>query len=221
MQLSEPTTLITDYLLAVVAFAYGGRLAGGPPGAASVTRRLWAAAFLCCGAAALAGGTVHGFTLALTPLGRAVLWKGFQVVSGLAGALLAAGVALGALRGSRARAALVVIGGKLVAFLAVVARDDSTLAVVVDAAGTVALVLGMAAAVARDRARWRPWLLVALLTTAIALVVQRQTFSWSGWFNQNDACHLILTAALWPFYRAGLRLADLDAGACLEPRIEG
>ena len=27
--------------------------------------------------------------------------------------------------------------------------------------------------------------------------------------NHNDLCHVLQTAALWPFYRAGLRLRDL------------
>jgi hypothetical protein len=31
-----------------------------------------------------------------------------------------------------------------------------------------------------------------------------------GPFNHNDVCHVIQTVALWPFYRAGLRLRDRE-----------
>ena len=46
MTISEPSTLLTDYLLAAVAFALGARLWAGAATAAAIARRLWAAAFL-------------------------------------------------------------------------------------------------------------------------------------------------------------------------------
>ena len=104
--ISEPTTLLTDYLLAAVAIALGARLAAAATG--SRPRQLWAVAFAIGGCAALAGGTVHGLRAWLDPLLTAWLWQCALLGSALAGALLLAGAALNGLRGGALRLALVV-----------------------------------------------------------------------------------------------------------------
>ena len=40
-----------------------------------------------------------------------------------------------------------------------------------------------------------------------SLLVERTNVS-PGLFSHNDVCHVLLTAALWPFYRIGFGLRD-------------
>jgi hypothetical protein len=51
------------------------------------------------------------------------------------------------------------------------------------------------------------WLVLALGLSAASLLVEKTGVSL-GPFNHNDVCHVLLTAALWPFYRIGLGLRD-------------
>ena len=47
----------------------------------------------------------------------------------------------------------------------------------------------------------------SIIAPAAGLVVQRSGLA-AGLLNHNDICHVLQTAALWPFYRAGLLLRD-------------
>ena len=91
MNVSEPATLATDYALAMVAGVLGVRLARGAPSGAD-GRRLWAAAFVAGAAAALAGGTVHGFRASLLPAVCEGLWGACLVGVGVADGLVLAGI---------------------------------------------------------------------------------------------------------------------------------
>jgi uncharacterized protein DUF6962 len=68
----------------------------------------------------------------------------------------------------------------------------------------VALIAGSAAG--RD-ALLQPMALGLALVGA-GLIVQRGGWALHTHFNHNDVAHVLMTAALWPFYRAGLRLRN-------------
>ena len=210
MPLSEPTTLVSDWVLAAVAVALGVRLgrAGGPGRRA---RRLWAAAFLAGAAGALAGGSVHGFAGALSPLAHAVLWKTVLVAVGLAGSLVLAGAVLAAFGGACRTLLLAGAAGQLAAYLAVVATSDDIQNAVWNGALTILAVLAVALATASRDARRLGWILLGLGLSAAGLAAQRAGVAASI-LNHNDVCHVLQTAALWPFYRAGRQLHDHGHG---------
>jgi hypothetical protein len=99
MSLTEPTTMLTDYLLTVLAAAFAISLrhrAGNCDRTQSNPFRdrsagLWPLAFGVTALAALAGGTAHGFRLYLGELGHARVW---QLTVGLI--VLSAGLIMGA-----------------------------------------------------------------------------------------------------------------------------
>ena len=205
MSLSEPATLLTDCLLATVAGALGVRLARDAPFRLD-GRRLWAAAFLAGAVAALAGGTVHGFRGSLPPAVRAGLWVTYLFGVGLADGLLLFGIVVATLRGALLRTGLAVTAAKLAFYLAIVTRSGLTRDAVGDAAVTILLLLALALAAARRDPHLLGWMLLAMGIAAVGLAVQVSGLAPYPWFNHNDACHVILAAALLPFYRAGLRL---------------
>jgi hypothetical protein len=202
--ISEPTTLLTDYLLAAVAIGLGARLATAATG--SRPRQLWAVAFAIGGCAALAGGTVHGLRAWLDPLLTAWLWQCALLGSALAGSLLLAGAALNALRGGALRLALVAIAAKLVVELALIGGSGLARDAVWAGAVSVVLLLALTLSRARTDPESLGWLLLGLALAGAGLAVQAARLTLHPHFNHNDACHVLLTAALWPFYRAGLRL---------------
>lgn len=206
MSISEPSTLLTDYLLAATAIGLGVRLGAASTPSGSRARQLWAVAFLVGAAAAIAGGTVHGFRASLDPLVRAWLWQWALLGSALAGALLLAGVALSALRGGPLRLALGVVAAKLVVELAVIAGSGLTRDAVWAGAATIVLLLALTLLRARTDPAPLGWLLLGLALAAAGLAVQAARLTLHAHFNHNNFCHVLLTVALWPFYRAGLRL---------------
>jgi hypothetical protein len=209
--ISEPTTLLTDYLLAALALWLGARLAEASSRTGSWPQRLWAVAFGVAAAAAAAGGTVHGLRAVLGPLTRGFLWQCALLGSALAGALLVAGVAQNLLEGAVRRLALAAVAALLAVELVWISRAGLTRDAVW--AGGVAIVLLLALTLLKARTDKAPlgWLLLGLALAGAGLAVQAARVSPHPHFNHNDLCHVLLTAALWPFYRAGLCLGPQPA----------
>lgn len=207
MHLSEPTTLVSNWLLAAVAVALGARLHRTGAGEERRAQRLWAAAFLAGAAGALAGGVVHGFGASLSPVAHTVFWKIALVGSGLAGSLILTGTALATLGGTWRGALLAGAAGQLAVYLALVSGSDDVRHAVWNAAVTIFVILALALATAFRDSRRLAWILLALGLSAAGLAAQRAGVA-TAILNHNDVCHVLQTAALWPFYRAGLRLHD-------------
>ena len=208
MTISEPSTLLTDYLLAAVAFALGARLWVGAATAAAGARRLWAAAFLAGGAAAAAGGTVHGFRTSLAPSLEKALWSGCLMAAALAGALLVAGAACHVLQGAGRSSVLVGVTLVLIVQLGVLFVEPVTRHAVWAGAFWIAALLALVASSAAGRGALLAPLALGLALVGAGLVVQRAGWGLHAHFNHNDVAHVLMTAALWPFYRAGLRLRN-------------
>ncbi len=211
MTISEPTTLVSDWVLAAVAVALGRLLLRKGAGDRARARRLWGAAFLAGAAAAFSGGIVHGFAASLTPLGHDVLWKIVLVGIGVASSLILAGTVVATLAGRRRSAALAAAAGQLAIYLGLVSVSNDVRLAIWNGAATIVVVLVLAlAAASRDPGRLG-FLLLGLGLAAAGLVAQRAGVS-IGILNHNDISHVLETLALWPFYRAGLRLVDRGPG---------
>jgi hypothetical protein len=193
-----------------VAAALGLRLYRAGCGEARA-RRLWALAFLAGATGALAGGAVHGFAASLSPLAHAVLWKTTLTAVGMAGTLLLAGAVLAAIGGAWRRLFLAAAAVQLAAYLALVSTSDDVRNAVWNGALTIVALVAVVLATARRDPRRAGWVLLGLGLSAAALVAHRAGLAASV-LNHNDVCHVLQTAALWPFYRAGRRLQDHDPG---------
>jgi hypothetical protein len=89
---TEPVTMLTDYALAVLCAVLGFSLASRSSRAGGRSVLLWLAAFFTTAAAAVAGGTAHGFRI---PLGDSwsILWRVTVLSIAVSAALwIAAGV---------------------------------------------------------------------------------------------------------------------------------
>lgn len=98
MVISEPATVLTDYLITLAcswfAFRLYRRRAIRPV-------RLWAAGFLSVAGAALAGGTFHGFAGVLPARLISLLWNSTILLIGLAAGLMIAGTYVAAMGAGR------------------------------------------------------------------------------------------------------------------------
>ena len=202
MTITEPATLITDYLLAVFTLALAWRLFAAARSSHSMSQWWWAIAFLATAVAGIAGGTVHGFRLVLPERVTAALWilalealvvAAFAVVRGtLAGSQLTGAATRGA---SWIAAVLYTAYGLWVA--------TSPRFVFAIAAYGVALVM----LVAFKLIAWRTdrhaprWMIAGVAVSALAAAVQQSGWSLHEYFNHNDLYHVIQAAGVWLLYR--------------------
>ncbi len=105
MNISEPTTMLTDYGLGILCLIWGWKLLG-PKDRRSVAEALWARAFFTTGVAALLGGTVHGFTWIFPETLILGMWRGTLYLTGIAGFFMLAAVVLDSLPGIISRLAV-------------------------------------------------------------------------------------------------------------------
>lgn len=178
MNVHEPMTLATDYLLTIAAAVFAAKLWR--------SNRMWALAFVFTGLGSFLGGTWHG----LLPVPW--LWKLTVLSIGIASFFLLAG---------SARALQIVAVVKLVAYSAWVIFFDDGFEWVIADYGITLLLVGAAAIVRRDASM--KWIVGSIAVSVIGAVVQQQGIAPHRHFNHNDLYHVIQLVALWLLYRGG------------------
>lgn len=196
----EPDVALTDYALTLESGAFAWLLARR--GAA---RRGWSVLFFASvAAAALLGGTVHGFFPGDGGLG-ALLWRATLLATGLT---TLAAWALGARLALSPSAARVVTGAavlQLVAYAVVVLAVTDEFRVAVVNYVPAAVALGVALAVARRRTRARPALVGALGVGVLlggSWVLVKQVALHPVYLTHNAVYHVIEAVALAMLYHA-------------------
>jgi hypothetical protein len=207
--IAEPTTTLTDYLLALLGFGLAARLLPRARGAAAVA--CWAAALATMGLAAALGGTLHGFGPGLGESGRAALWLASYHAIGAANFALAAGASIAAVHGTPRRLLLVLLALRLFAYTLLLTRQRDFRYVIYDYALTLGLLLALSFA-RRLREGAGPWLRAGVAVCFAGALIQRGGVSLHAHFNHNDLFHVVQMVGAWLLYRAGRLLRDAEPG---------
>jgi hypothetical protein len=206
---TEPMTVATNAVLAVLAFVFAVRLAYQPAAEGSAARGCLAAAMLATGFAALIGAFAHGADPARDATLRARSWRGALYATGFIGAASVASVAFFAARASTRSAILAFAGIKLLVFIVRVTPHPEFRVAAADYGGALAIVLvGAAYETFRRQAPGMVWLIVGVLVSLVAGIVQARRLALHRHFNHNDLYHVVQMAALYAFYRGGALLVD-------------
>ena len=206
---TEPMTVGTNMVLAVLAFMIAVRLANRSVVQGSAAAEWLAAAMAATGLAALIGALAHGTDPARDEALRARFWRGALYTTGLIGAATVACVAFFAARGMTRTAILAFAGIKLVVFLYRVARQPEFRVAAADYGAALAIMLvGAAYEMFRRRAPGMTWLIAGVLVSLVAAIVQARRLALHRHFNHNDLYHVIQMFALYAFYRGGAVLVD-------------
>ena len=192
MTISEPTTVLTDYLLAGVAAWLALPLFRG----AGKSRKLWSCAFICLALAALLGGTWHGF------LKSDALWKATLLAAGGASFGMVAGSAVASFSG-RGRDLLIALASiKLLVYCVWMLCHDEFIYVVIDTGIAFLILLGL------HLWRFNGWIVAGVAVSIAAALVQAGGLKLHEHFNHNDLYHVIQLGAIVLFYRGARRLTD-------------
>jgi hypothetical protein len=209
MNISEPMTLFTDYLLAGLVFWLGVRLQAVWRHSGQQAVRCWAVGFHASAAAALAGGSYHGFLPYLEGLPAFLLWKFTVFAVGLAALFLFSGAVLATLSGASRNWLLALAGLKFIAYAAWMSAHDDFRFVIYDYAPALlgVFLLATHAALAR-REPFAPWLIGGVIVSFAAAGIQASGLALHRHFNHNDLYHVVQMGAFWLLYQGGLRLRD-------------
>jgi Family of unknown function (DUF6962) len=199
--MTEPDVTLTDYFLALEAALLGLLVWKGH--ASENLRMPFVLFFGSTAAAALIGGTVHGFFAGATTAASVALWRATLIALGLTAfaawmigsrMLLAPGTA-NAVR----LAAAVVLAFYVVIVVAV--DDRFWVAIVHYLPPTLVMLAAFAAAAFRTRSSSAFSGLMGMILTLVAAVVQQgQIALHPVYFNHNALYHAIQAIALWLIY---------------------
>ena len=205
--ISEPMTLVTDWVLAAVGGVLGWRLHHDAQG--DRARTCWALAFGALAVSAFLGGAHHGFASVMSRAVYDLSWKVTVLAIGLFSFGMMAGSILATARGTVRTVLLAFAGIQLAAYTAWMLGHDEYRYVVLDSAIAMLMLLllhGWSAAVRRDEASF--WVLAAIAVSAAAALVQYHRVTLHEHFNHNDLYHVIQIAGVALFYRGGKLLRD-------------
>lgn len=209
MLFSEPTTMATDYALAVLCGFFAWRLwkVGWRDAQTSVCS--WAAGFVCFGVASLAGGTFHGFSTLFSEPILQELWKLTVYAIGLASFFLLTGIFNACLGPSVRRFAMLMAYVQLIIYVLWMATHNDFRYVIYEYAFTNLGILALQCyADATRRAGSVPWLAGGVLVSFAAAVIQISGVALHQHFNHNDLYHVVQAAGMYLFYRGALVLND-------------
>lgn len=212
MTISEPMTLLTDYLLGALVLFFAVRLGTAGRRSSQMSVRLWSLAFYASAAAALAGGTYHGFLPYLEGPAALLLWKITVYAVGAAGFSLLVAAVIAAFAGRSRRCLLGLAGLKFLLYAAWMATHNDFRFVIYDyAPSLLAVLLLQIHGAFRRRQSSAPWLIGGILVSFIAAGVQRSGLLLHEHFNHNDLYHVIQMGAFWLLFRGGMLLRDRES----------
>ena len=202
MKISEPTTLFTDYALAVLTLLWGIRLFRTGQQSKQTSTLLWGLGFLATASASLWGGTFHGFRPHLGEALAVVLWKMSVYSVGFASFFMLSAIVLICVKHSWLPWALGVVALKFLVFAIWMMSHSEFRFVVYDYASAmmVILLLQIHAGMSR-RAKSAVWIVGGVLIGLAGGVIQMKNFYLHEYFNHNDLFHVLQMAAFYLFYR--------------------
>jgi hypothetical protein len=207
--LAEPTTVLTNVVLAIVAFVLAGRLGYQASLEGAAAGACLAGGFIATGVAAAFGATAHGLDPVVDAHLRARFWKGALYTLGLSSVSVIASVAFFTARGTARSAFFTFAFIKFIVFVLVVMRKPEFRVAAVDYGAALAVLLvGACYALIRWHQPGATWLIAGVVVSLIAGLVQAFRVSPHRWFNQNDLFHVIEIVALYFFFRGGSLLVD-------------
>ena len=199
MSIHEPATLATDYLLALLGFAGGFWLGEG----AGPAQRWWRRALWLSGAAALVGGTYHGFGPSMGESAAGLVWRATLLLLVLTAATMGMTLVTACLPPARQQVGTAIVWIKS-SGCAVLAMVQPIFLIAILDYGLTMLALAAAALFVR-----RPWSLPMVAGVAFSIlgaVVQQAGWAPAHHFNHNDLFHVIQAIAIGFFFQAGRRL---------------
>jgi hypothetical protein len=207
--ISEPATLVTDYLLGTLSEVCGVWLLGQNRALRQRCITLWAMALMAAALGSYAGGTYHGFQHAIGPRTAGVLWKVTTLSMGAASFLLLAAAFTAACAGQLRHWLIGAAAAKFAMYAVWMLGHDDFRYVIYDYGSTLVILLLL---VITERTAGagghRAYIASGILVSIAAAAVQQSGVRLHRHFNHNDVMHVVQMGGVWLLYRGGSGLRD-------------
>ncbi len=199
MEFHEPMTLLTDYALGLLSGILAIRMANR---GIEATRVYWTAALAASAAAAILGGTYHGFLPWLPSLSSNVLWKATLWSIGCASYCVVIATIRIHLVAQWQKVFQAAAFVKLALFTVIIFWEDAFLIAIIDysIAFGLALVLHWKAWIRKQNQAAR-WITCGILVSFSGAGIQALGLAPHQNFNHNDLYHVIQMIGTWMLYR--------------------
>jgi len=209
MQIAEPTTMVTDYILGAFSLWAGLRVLGAARAAGHKAQGYWGISFIVAGLGAFVGGSMHGFRPMMTEEQATVLWLATLGSAALASCLMLFAVGEDRLSTLGRRILLPLAAVKLILVLIANFLLKIFIVAILDYGSSMLFVL-IVYAWSYNRRHDRAALLICagVIISFIAAGVQMSGFTLHEHFNYNDLFHVIQIVAMYLFYRGTMALSE-------------
>jgi Family of unknown function (DUF6962) len=204
LTITEPTTLLTDYLLATECLTLGVLLYKRSENERPIL--LWSISFFAIGLAAAAGGTYHGFVQSLDVPISSALWKITLYSIGISTFCMLFGMILAALKGKIRTAFLILAAIQFLAFAVLITRSYEYKYVIHDYVPAMAVILALC--IYRLNKPYAIWIIAGILISFAAAGIQLSGLTLHKNFNHNDLYHVVQMIAMYLLYRGGTLLGE-------------
>ncbi|MCX6539050.1 MAG: hypothetical protein NT151_08975 [Acidobacteria bacterium] len=209
MQIAEPMTMATDYVMGAVALALAIRVFRQGESEGQMAMRLWATALVMTAVAALVGGSYHGFIEMLPPRVATWMWTLTLAATGFGSAALLAAAAVAGTGGVFRRVLVWIVIVKLACYLFWISSHSDFLIVIVDySSALVGVVLLAWLTRPSGLTNAAGWITAGVGVSVVAALIQVLRIAPHPQFNHNDLFHVVQTGALYLLYRGGLLMRD-------------
>ncbi|MCH8019341.1 hypothetical protein IH785_05720 [candidate division KSB1 bacterium] len=209
MQITEPTTMITDYLLGLFTVILAVRLFKLNENQQENSIRLWGGALAATAIAAFLGGTSHGFALHFSDFAKTAIWKATVYSIGLASFFMLSGTLFAAVANPLRKLLLGLVLLKFLIYAGWMVSHDEFKYVIFDyAPAMLGVVLLQLYAYSKWKHKSAVWLISGVLISFAAAGIQMSGFTLHQHFNHNDLYHVIQMGAIYLLYRGAGLLKD-------------
>jgi hypothetical protein len=211
MTITEPSTLITDYLLGALTAYLSWRLFQRNRAQRQRAIALWGAALGATSAGSFAGGSYHGFHQAMSSDSAPVLWTVTTLLVGVASFFLLTSALFASFSGMLRSTLLLTAIVKVAVYCWWMLGHDEFRYVIYEYGSTLLIVLLLTVS---GRMQGDPGLRVfvvaGIVVSILAAGLQQSGIDLHRHFNHNDLQHVVQMGAMWLLYEGGQRLRDYN-----------
>lgn len=211
MTISEPVTMLTDYMIFGQSVLLAWLLQRSRGDTPNISRALWTWSLVAIGLAALFGGTHHGFSLIIPEELNNYLWKTAIITVGFVSCLVVVGTAYASISKPWRNILVSISLAQLLIYVVWISSHDEFIYVILNYVPSMILVFILQAISFRQRRTGSElFIMSGIVVSFIGAGVQQSGFALHQHFNHNDIYHLIQMVGIYLFYRGVLHLKDLQ-----------
>jgi hypothetical protein len=209
MQITEPMTMLTDYVLALFTLYLAVRLLKLGLSNQQNSILLWGGAFIATALAAVAGGTSHGFALYLGEVAKIAIWKTTVYSIGLASFFMLSGTIIATISTKFGVWLLAATVLKFLVYAVWMVKHNDFRYVIFDyVPAMLGVILLLIYAFFSRKDRSVGWIISGVLVSFAAAGIQQSGFTIHEYFNYNDLYHVVQIGAMFLLFKGACLLKD-------------